>query len=186
MAEDEGRTDPSEGGDGSEDDDNPPAGDAWKSPTREEWDTVQAALKKANREAKQRRTELDTLKQAGEKPDEKALREAAAAATKEADGRWKPRYVAAAAKDALRDAGLRGNPERLLRLIDHAAVEVDDEGTVAGLDAQVAALKKDYPEFFGRPTSRDIDGGDRGGRGDGKTKMTSAQRLAAQLLGTNR
>lgn len=184
MAEDEGRTDPPEGGTGDDNPDNKggDSGPAWQPPTREDWDKVQAALKNANREAKERRGEIDKLRQAGEDANEKALREAREAAAKETEGRWRPRYIAAAARDALREAGLRGAPDRLLRLIDHEAVEVDDDGKVTGLDGQIAALKKDYPEVFGRPSTRDIDGGDRGTteRGGGK-KQSSAEKLAAML-----
>lgn len=183
MADDD--IDPAAGGDGGGDGgeaDKPPE---WQAPTRDEWDKVQAALGRANKEAKERRTELDKIRQAGEKPDEKAIREAQETAAREADARWKPRYVATAAREALVAAGLRGAPDRLLRLIDSSTVEVADDGTLSGLDTQVAALKKDYPEFFGRPSSREIDGGDRAGSGGGK-KMTSAERMAAQLLGAPR
>jgi hypothetical protein len=111
---------------------------------------TQAALKKANEEAKRNRLALkehETRARANEDGQEKALREAAEAAEK----KWAPRIINSAARAALAEAGVAGSPDRLLKLLDPDALSVDDEGDVIGLDTEIDRLKADYPEFFTKP-----------------------------------
>jgi len=62
----------------------------------------------------------------------------------------------AAVPAALNDAGFNGrNMERMLRLMDLDAVEIDSDGEIEGLTEQVEELKKDFPEFFKRSRMKD-------------------------------
>lgn len=124
----------------------PPAGkDAWKPPTKAEWEEVQGKLTKANKEAANRRGELKQLKQQHETDTERAEREAAEAAA----AKYKPTAIKASARSALLEA--KAKPARvgaLAGLLKMADLDIDDDGTVTGLDAEVARVKADYPEFF--------------------------------------
>ncbi|MCQ8831766.1 phage scaffolding protein [Streptomyces malaysiensis] len=132
----------------------PPAkkdeGDEWAPPTRDEWQRTQAALKKANDDAKRNRfraKELEEKARAGETEHEKALREA----REEGEKRFRTPLVKAAARVALSEAGVSGSTDRVLRLVDMDALSVDDEGDIVGLDAEVTRVKEEYPEFFQAP-----------------------------------
>ena len=103
--------------------------------------------------------------------------------------------VAHAAQAALAAAGCKAEDDitRLARLIDRDQVTVEDDGTVTGLDEQVAALAVTYSESF-RPARRQAAGGhapapaDDGvvnpgpGRAAAK-KMTASERQAEALTG---
>ncbi len=147
---------------------------AWTPPTEAEWKAAQDKLKKANAQAAAHRKEADELKRKGESETETKAREAAENASKAAESTWKPRIVKQAARAALAEAGLTGTPDRLLRLVDVDAVEIDDEGEISGLDDQIKALKKDYPELFAKRGGGRIDAADKGGDGGGKQGAWSA------------
>jgi hypothetical protein len=110
-----------------------------------------------------------------------------AKATERARELAKPVLVKTEARSALKDAGLIGDPARLLRMLDLADIdvsytrdgEVDD---IDGLEDQIKELKRDYPELFRRRGSSSIDAADRGSRGGGKPK-TASERQAALLRG---
>lgn len=178
MAEGDPPTDPST--------DTPPVDPPpWVAPTEDEWKRTQAALAKANSEAKTHREAVKALQAKTEDADGKAAREAAEAAEK----RYKPVAVAAAARAAFLEAGLQGStPERvakLVRMLDLDALDIDASGDVTGLADQVAAVKKDYPELF-TPTEKRpprVSGSDRPPAGNGQAKR-SADLLAAQALGS--
>lgn len=124
--------------------------DDWKPPTRDEWTRTQAALKKANEDAKRNRfkaRELEQQARAGETEHEKALREA----REEGEKRFRTPLVKAAARVALSEAGVSGPTDRVLRLVDMEALSVDDDGDIVGLDAEVERVKQEYPEFFQAP-----------------------------------
>jgi hypothetical protein len=155
----------------------------YTAPTESEWKASQEKLKKANAQAAAHRKEADELKRKGETDSEAAVRTAREESAAEAEKTWKPRLVKSAARAALAEAGLIGKPDRLLKLIDSAAVEFDDEGDVTGLDAQIRDLKKDYPEMFAKRGSGRIDGSDRGGNDGGDTKgglSATSRRLLEQ------
>lgn len=155
----------------------------WKPPTKEEWEKQQRALATANREAKDRREKLQELTRKTEDADGKAARERAEAA----EAKYKPVAVRAAARAAFLEAGMTGagadKVARLTRMLDLDAISINDDGDVVGLDAQVTALKADFPEMFGGGKQRAprLDAGDR--RPAPQGPKTSAERIAAQILG---
>lgn len=98
-----------------------------------------------------------------------------------------PILAQAAATNALREAGFKGTPakmDRLLRMIDPNELDVvldEDEFEIDGLEEAVANLRDDFPELFEDPDerprrraatkstparrasgARDVDGGERG------------------------
>lgn len=155
----------------------PPADDkgkAWTPPTEAEWKAQQEKLKKANGQAAAHRKEADDLKRKGETEAEANARQAREEAEASASKAWKPRIVKQAARAALVEAGLTGAPDRLLKLVDVDQVEVDDDGEVSGLDDQIKALKKEYPELFAKRGGSRIDAADKGGDGTGKQGGWSA------------
>lgn len=148
-ADDDLGLDPTEGDDTSDE----PA--PYAPPSEEEWKRTQAALAKANNEAKQFRLQArakaggDTPKPAPQGGDDPAAQEAAVAklAEERADEVWKPRLVKYAARAALTAAGAR-TPDRLVRLVDFDAITFSEDGEVEGLEDQIDAFKADYPEMF--------------------------------------
>ena len=164
----------------------PPADPAedWQPPTQAEWERTQAALKRANDEAKTHRQKLKDAQKASEDADGRAAREAAEAAEK----RLKPVAVRSAARAAFLEAGLAdAKPERvakLLRMLDLDAIEVTDDGDVTGLDDQVTGIKADYPELFAKSKqgAPRIDGSNRQ-PGNGQQPKTTGEKIAAQLFG---
>jgi hypothetical protein len=171
-----------------------PGGD-WRPPTREEWEAQTKAGRLAAREAKERKEELRKLKLESASETERREAELVDRTRAETEGAWRPRVVTHAAKAALAAAGCKAEDDitRLARLIDRDQVTVEDDGTVTGLDEQVAALVVTYAESF-RPARRQAAGGhapapaDDGvvnpgpGRASGK-KMTTSERQAAAMHG---
>lgn len=168
--------------DADDDDADDDAEAEWKPPTKDEWETHQAALARANKQAKDRRLRIKELERnGGKEPDETVV---AAKAEEIAASTWKPLVVRGHAASALTEAGLIGKPDRLLKLIDMDEIDVDPEdGTLDGLDEQVAELKKDYPHLFRKKGSNRIDAADRGERGSKNGKMTATELQAAGLRG---
>lgn len=152
--------------------------DVYKPPSEYEWRKVQRALKRANKEAENLRRNTETVDDADKEENEKRIRQEAA---KESDSRWKPIVVKQAARAALAEAGLVKNPNRLLRMLDMDDIDVSEDGEIDGLDEQIRDFKKEFPEFFGRRSPRDVDGGDKGSRASrGKG---SADLIARTLTG---
>lgn len=118
---------------------------AWKPPTQAEFEAMQTKLSKVNAESAKRRTEIKDLRKQNETDTERASREA----DERAQARYKPTAIKANARSALLEADAR--PDRvgaivpLLKLDD---LEIDEEGDVTGLDAEVTRIKATYPEFF--------------------------------------
>lgn len=153
-------------------------------PTKEEWARTQAALKKANEQAKTHRLKVQELAKANEDADGKAAREAA----EQAQAKYKPVAVRAAAKAEFLAAGLN-DPKgervaKLSRLLDLDQVEIDDEGDITGLTDQVATIKADYPELFTTPKQKPprLDASGRKIT-DGGKPQTTGDRIAAQVMG---
>ncbi|MFB7111735.1 phage scaffolding protein [Streptomyces sp. NPDC056291] len=159
-------------------DDNDDAGDAWKPPTELEWRKVQRALKRANKEAENLRRNSETTNEAEKEETEKRIREEAVT---DSEARWKPIVVKQAARAALAEAGLVKNPNRLLKLLEMDDIDVSEDGEIDGLDEQIRDFKKEYPEFFGRRSPRDVDGGDKGSRAT--RDKGSAALIARSLTG---
>ncbi|WP_141746615.1 hypothetical protein [Streptomyces sp. LUP30] len=149
-----------------------PEDDDYTPPSKTEWAKAQAALKKANEDAKRHRLrnkELEDKARGDESEHEKALREA----REEGERRYRAPLVQTAARSALVEAGALAflqdekDPEsqgarekgesrlkRLLKLVDTDALDVDDDGSVSGLEAAVDELRRDYPELFSAPARR--------------------------------
>lgn len=175
--------------------------DGYTPPSETEWKRAQAALAKANEEAKRHRLaakklrdDADAERRKNENEHEKALREARETAAGEVESRYKPIVVRGAARAALAESGAiltgaDGKPsptrlDRMLKLIDLDELEVGDDGEVTGLDSQVAQIKADYPEFFERPRPPARPKADAADRKPEPAKpKSSAERLAASLGG---
>lgn len=140
----------------------------------EEAERVRKALKKANEEAKRFRLENKQLKSKTEDEQERMIREA----REEESGKYKGIIAQLAFKNALAEAGLVSGHNRMAKMLDLEDVEIDEEGSVTGLDDQVKALKKDFPELFSK--RKVVEGkGDVGNRDGGpEQKKTSAERIA--------
>lgn len=146
-------------------------------------DTAKKALRDLRRE-------LDEVKRANETADETARREAAEEAQRKADAKYKP----ISARAALLEAGVK--PSRVkgaLKLLDMDEIEIDADGEVTGLDAQVTSLREEWPELFAdtqpepekkaevkRP-ARGADGANK--PAPPKKEMSVSERQAALLLG---
>jgi hypothetical protein len=107
--------------------------------------------------------------------------------------RAKPGLVRSAAKDALKDAGLilpeKGSADsayqRAFRLFDMDAIFVDEDGTVTGVEDQIKAVRRDYPELFAKRGGARVNAGAGSTAADGAGGKTpsSSDKLAAMLLG---
>lgn len=123
-----------------------PGDDDFKPPSKDEWARTQAALKKANEDAKRHRLrnkELEDKARGDETEHEKQLREA----REEGERRFREPMKKAGVRAALAEAGF-ASPDRLLKLIDWDAVSVDDDGELLGVEAEVDRVKSDYPELL--------------------------------------
>jgi hypothetical protein len=58
-----------------------------------------------------------------------------------------------AARNALAQAGLQGNPTRLVGLLNLGDVTVDDDGELTGIEDQILELKTTYPGLFVVPAA---------------------------------
>lgn len=186
----------------------------YEAPDQDTWSSTTAALTKANAEAKkwrlraqgkdekwavpgwqkaQREDDTDDDDKPPVKPKRKLVnedqirREAEEAAMAKA----KPGLVRSAAKDALRSAGLivpekNGDSAytRAYRLLDMDAIDVDEDGSVSGVEDQVKAVKRDYPELFAKKGASRVNLGAGSNRDDaGQKSDTSANKLAAMIQG---
>jgi hypothetical protein len=193
-------------------DEQEPAADDYAAPSKDEWERTQAALKRANDEAKRyrlRSRELTRAQTAAKAAADAAAaaaagtteqHERALAAAAQAEQKLKPVAVKAAAHVALLSAGLTDpNPQRLNRLyklFDLDEIQIDEDGEVTGLEEQVGEIVADYPELFGTkevdepvvvpppPKKRPpvIDASDRPPVLNPR-QMTTGERIAASVLG---
>jgi hypothetical protein len=149
-----------------------PGDDDYAPPSKSEWARTQAALKKANDDAKRHRLrnkELEEQGRANESDHEKALREA----REDGEKRYRQPLVRTAARSALVEAGalafLQDEKEpdsqaarekgesrlsRLLKLVETESLDVDEDGSVSGLEAAIDDLRRDYPELFSAPARK--------------------------------
>jgi len=156
----------------------PPA-DAWTPPSKEEWERMQAAVAKANADQKAaREAALAAAKAAGATEAEQAAKLAAEQA---AEAKYRPIIIDKAATAALVAAGA-DKPDRLLALIDKGKVTINADGSVVGLEAEIASLKKEWPELFRKPTptAGQVGAPNTGGAAP---KKTTAQLLADRMRG---
>jgi hypothetical protein len=165
--------------------------------TQADIDALNEALRKA-RQAERR------LKRGGQRPaqaqdgaSEEDTEKIRAEVETAAAGKWKPVVVRQAARAAFADAGLilpkSGGDEalaRVLRLLDMDDIDVTDEGAVEGLTEQVEEIRRDWPDLFAPPASRNgrpprVNAGNRDDA-SGQAPRSAADRIAAQLLSGRR
>ncbi len=151
----------------------------WTPPTQAEWLAHQAKLKKANASDAARRKRIEELEKNGETEADAKIREAVEKVTKTERERANNIAISKGLKAALAEAGYTGDVILARRLVDLDALEVDDDGEVAGLDEQIKALKKEFPEKFRRNGAASIDAGDRVNRGG---KYTADQLDTLRML----
>lgn len=209
--------DDDDAGDGDADDDSDaepvdkdkkPAGD--KKYSQDDIDKLQGSLTAARKDARTKiadlRKQLTDLKKAQKPaPDtDDAVAKAREEATDAAVRQFKPIAVRAAAKAAFLEAKLL-NPtdarvSRLVKQLDMDAIDVDPEdGSIDGLDDQVAALVEEYPELFGgskddaddppAPARKKIprgDGADRRTKQVDESKLTTGEKHERRLQGIRR
>jgi hypothetical protein len=159
-----------------------PGDDDYEPPSKAEWARTQAALKKANDDAKRHRLrnkELEDKARGDETEHEKQLREA----REEGEKRFREPMKKAGVRAALAEAGF-ATPDRLLKLIDWDAVSLDDDGDLIGVEAEVDRIKGDYPELLPqeKPKPKVRPTGAPKSAAPEKPKST-AERHAAKLLG---
>lgn len=189
--------------DDDEDDDDPDA-DKTEAELRAELVAARRALKSANDSSASKRGKLKAararvaaLEAAGvggkPKPDgdddgavdlDAVRAQATRAATAAANGR----IIKAEARGSLKAAGI--DPKRVERavgLLSLDDIDVDDDGTVEGLDEAIDDLRREWPELFAAAAGRrrrsvagddDRDGAKRSG-----PKLTPSQQQAKTLLG---
>jgi hypothetical protein len=159
--------------------------DEWKPPTRQDWDNVQEALRKARRDARaaRRAAPKDGAEPNGGAPDaERLTREATSAA----EARYKPLVVKAAARAAFAEAGIKGDAvHRVVRLLELEDLDVDEDGSVTGLTEQIEEIKQDFPELFAvaAPATRRTPKVDGAGRAAPSTQPKSSAERIASLFG---
>lgn len=132
------------------------------------------ALQRERAARKQAERDLKTLQTENENESEKRLREA----TEEVERKYHGLIARSAFRAALAEAGLQKGQQKLMKLLDLEDVTVDEDGEVEGVDAQVDALKKDFPELF----SRTPKGGGKGDGGAGKGAPPKKEKTSAELL----
>ena len=124
------------------------------------------ALRKANREAHERRLELKKvnaeladLKLAQASEAEKAVLAARREGAEEAEKALRPAVVRATARAALSAAGCIDSAvqKTLMRLVDTSKVELEDGEVVSGLDDQIDELRAQFPEKFQAAVSDESD-----------------------------
>lgn len=151
--------------------------DDWTPPTREEYESILAAKKKADGEAAARRKYLrahgidpktgeklqsdepDPEPQAREDqpqgPSAAEVKRQIEKATAEAElrGLRKTKALVTGVNAALAEAGWNGQRlNSLMKLIDLDDVDIDD-GEITGLSEQIDSIKSEWPEFFKRTRS---------------------------------
>jgi hypothetical protein len=137
-----------------------------------------SALQKERDRAKNAERQLRELRRRNESDGEKMQREA----EEEAEKRYKPQAIKAYAQGALAAAKIKGDPARATKLLDMEELDLDEDGTVIGLDEQIAQLKTDYPDLFEpavvrKRVSTKVDGA--GKKAPSTEPKTSAEKIAA-------
>lgn len=148
-----------------------------------------AERQKAKKELRDVRQENEELKQANEGAEEKAAREARKAAAEEVEAKYKPLVVRTTARAAMLEAGIQpAKADKAIKLLNMDDLEIDDDGEVTGLTAQIDELKDEWPELFAAPESerkperrgsRAADGAD---KRPSKPKQLSATEQQALVL----
>jgi len=102
----------------------------------------------------------------------------------EADTKFKDLYLNSAAKSALVEAGITTGTDRFLKMLDLSAVEVDESGTISGLDDQIADLKEEWADILAPKPARKSTGKVDGARREAPAvPKSSAELLASRIAG---
>lgn len=152
-----------------------PVVEEYVAPSQEEFEKVKAALAKANEEAKNNRLALKEQKQTEQSADSEALKNEATT--------YKNLFLKTAASSALKDAGVTGSADRLFKLLDLDAIEVNTDGEVSGIEDQIDGLKADFPELFSKPAPKKKASVNAGNTGPVNQQKTPSQLQAERLLG---
>lgn len=158
-----------------EDDADPPKPEKKTALTAE--DRLKADVASERKKRKDAEAELRRIKSEGASEAEKAT----AAAVEAVETRYQGMLKKSAVQVALAEAGAK-EVARLVKLVDLDALEVDDEGAVDGVSAEVDSLKQTYPELFTAEPGRRVPRVEPGGSGAKKVK-SSAERLAEAMRG---
>jgi hypothetical protein len=147
----------------------------------------------AKKKLREKEQELAELKRANEGESERVQREAREAATAEIESKYKPLVVRTTARAELLDAGAPKDTvdQMIADFIRVEDVEVDENGNVTGVDAQVLAAKEKYPMLFPgnaaeqpvkkpRVTAKVADGADKPAA---KKKLSAEERAMRMLQG---
>lgn len=186
----------------AEADETTPADD-WTPPSREEYEQLLAAKKKADGEAAARRKYLrqhgidpktgekiqadepqpaepqgDDRQPTGVSAVEMQRAVEKAAAEAELRGRRQTRALVTGVNAALAEAGWNGQRlNSLMKLIDLDEVDIESDGEITGLSEQIDAIKAEWPEFFKR--ARGMANPSNGAGGSGQNGVTPAKVEAA-------
>ena len=133
--------------------------------------------------------QLKALRAKNETEAETRAREA----NETAEARYKPVAVKAAARSALVEAKIKGDPGRAVRLMDLAAIDIDEDGEAIGIEDQIEIIKADFPEMFEsdddeqekapprKKAPAKVNAGNRPPVKDSGKKQTSAEKIAAMF-----
>ena len=147
---------------------------------RVELERVRVALKKANAEAAKRRKELERFQQEEKKRQDAELSDLEKA--QKLSEEWKSKFDELSAdldglrmRQAFYDATAKAKVvfvndaarQDAYDLSDLSGVEVDEDGSVSGMDEVVKGLQKSRPHLFGTAGAPDINAGE-GGKPKGK------------------
>jgi anti-sigma28 factor (negative regulator of flagellin synthesis) len=186
-----------------EDDDTAPPNtrtpqDRTKPPSWEDIDKITAAMRKAARGERRMRQRVAEWREADTRRQEQLtqaqqLAEAEAKARQAAEQMFRPATIRAASVPALLRAEARADRvDALFSMIDQGSLGIDGD-SVTGLDEQVEGLKTRFPEWFEKPQQQQppqerqaprVTTGDRP-PANTEEPLTSAQRMAQQILGGN-
>lgn len=178
---------------GEQDPPKPPEGGKTVEELRVELEQKNAALTAANREAAERRRELDKLKKAQQEKDDADLSELDKLKKENEQLRAENETIKKKSREVVTrsafvaEASKAGaaHPEDVFRLADLSTIEVDDEGNVKGVPEVVKALvEAGRVPMSGKPKAPDLDGGAGSGDRSGKNTQLSAEEIeAAKKMG---
>jgi len=140
--------------------------DEWTPPSRDEHTRMMKQLELANKQAKERREELEEIRRKTLPEAERKIEDARAEALASATSRYHVIIAKQAAKAGLLSAGLQGDADDALELVKTDNLVVDENGEVSGLDSEINRIKTKFPTLFAAPKVRKhSDGAPRNGEG---------------------
>lgn len=103
-------------------------------------------FKKRLREAERN---LEEMRKANETEAERARREAAEAAVAETERRLKPLLIKSSVEKKLMENHVSSTQlPKVIRLLDLNDVDIDEDGSIMGVDEQLDSLMEEFPEVF--------------------------------------